>query len=787
MGFFEAYNSGDLLLLGNWSPAWLILLAALGAAVIAISAYDLRSLPPARRWVLVGLRAVVYGLAVLLLLEPAVDLKDVSKVENHVAVLADTSRSMELKAGDGESTRYDRVRGALRGMKEVSNAHADEHQFHYFGFDGALTGSSRSSLENAEPSGAATDLAAALKQLDKNFRTRQLGGVVLLSDGIATGPIGERVDRGESLDRDTKAQLEELDAPVNTLAVGRRDQIKDVAVSRVQHDDFAFVHNKTSIEVSLQVVGVGETNFPVTLRRNGELVRSQNLQVRPDQTRYELTFEFVPKKIGKEIYTVAAPEFSDEILTRNNTAHFLQPVIRDKIRVLQVVGQPSWDERFLRRLLKKNPNVDLVSFFILRTSSSVQVVPPDELSLIPFPTRELFEEQLGSFDLVVFQNFNFGPYNMRKYLPSISEFVRNGGGFAMIGGNHSFADGGYARTPIEDILPVRLPSAVGPGQMVDPKPFEPELTEAGERHPITQMAFSPSRNRELWKGLPKWEGTNIVGRAKAGATVLARHPSREAGGAGMPVLSISEVGDGRVMALTTDSSWRWGFTHVGGGGTPQYYQRFWNSAMRWLIKDPELKLLDVNIPRERYAPDESLEARIEVTKPDYTAAKNIQGTVELARRPLDSLTGDGANERMSVESTSFSTDADGRNGTDGVVVRHTATFPLKKPGIYNVSVRAQTPAGTLEDEEIALVAPDVREFRNIIPRNDLLGAIAGATGGFAGTLPGADLSNLRFRQSDRVEVNKRRVVHLWDSVVVFALILILLGTEWTLRRRWGRL
>ncbi|MFB6350176.1 MAG: glutamine amidotransferase, partial [Bradymonadaceae bacterium] len=492
-----------------------------------------------------------------------------------------------------------------------------------------------------------------------------------------------------------------------------------------------------------------------------------------------LTFEFVPKTIGKEVYTVEAPEFSGEALHQNNVSHFLQNVIRDKIRVLQVVGQPSWDERFLRRLMKKNPNVDLISFFILRTNSNVQLVPPDELSLIPFPTRELFEKELGSFDLVIFQNFNFGPYNMDRYLDSIAQYVRDGGAFAMLGGNLSFASGGYGGTPIEDILPVKLPTSRQPSALLNTEQFRPDLTEAGTRHPITQMAFDPQSNRKIWKTLPKLRGTNVVRGAKPDATVLAEHPTIRRGGKPMPVLTVSEKGDGRVMALTSDSTWRWGFSHVGQGGTPREYQVFWNSAMRWLIKDPELKLIRVDIPEETVPPGESIRTNIQVSKPDYTPAKDIQGTVKLRHQSFESLRdGHSKGDGEVTLSRDFNTDHSGQS---------TSKLPAKKPGIYTVEAKASTDAGDLSDREVVLSVPDVREFRHIVPRDDLMASIADHTGGHSTVLPSFDPDDLKFDQSSRVRINRRKVIHLWDSLVVFVLIVSLLGTEWTLRRRWGRL
>jgi uncharacterized membrane protein len=771
---FEEYNTGDLLLLGDWSPAWVVFLVVLGIAVLAVSAYDLRNLSGVRRWTLVALRGAVYGLAVLLLLEPALDLKNISKVKNEVAVLVDTSRSMGLKTSDSDQTRYDRARDALEEVQAIEEQTRDSHKFSFYSFDDDLEPSSATALQKATPDGPESNLSAALENLGDKVDLDNLGGVVVISDGIDTGGIGRRVHRGESLDDTTLSALEELDAPINTLSIADDDGLKDVAVARVLHDDFAFVHNKVSIDVDLQVIGLEDTTIPVSLRREGELLQSREVAVTEDKTRYRVTFEFVPKRIGKEIYSVSVPEFSDEVLLENNISHLLLNVIRDKVRVLQVVGRPSWDERFLRRLLKQNPNFALISFFILRTDESVHLASESELSLIPFPTRELFEEELGSFDLVIFQNFNFGPYNMRRYLSEISQFVRDGGGFVMIGGDLSFASGGYANTPIEDILPVELPGGVSPESTVDYEHFKPEVTDAGMSHPITQLAFDPQSNRRIWSELPAFRGTNIVTQARPNATVLARHPTLRSYGENMPVIAVQEVEDGRAMALTSDSTWRWAFEHVGQGGTSREYQVFWNSAIRWLIKDPALKLIRVEIPDDVYAPGDTANVRVRISEPDYTPAKNRTGTMQVVYRPLQAQAGDDMPTSETVTEVEFQTD---HNGEAQVEV------PIAEKGVYRLGATSEN----LTDEDILLAVPDVNEFREIIPRVDLMDSIASATDAHHEVLPGLSGSALEFEPPRYVQINRRKVIQLWDTFVVFGLIILLLGAEWTLRRSWGRL
>jgi uncharacterized membrane protein len=774
------FNEGDLLFLGDWGLGTVVVLGLLGALVLGLSWYDLRDMTRARRWSLIVLRLAVYGLAVLVLLEPALELKNVTRVKNHVAVLVDNSRSQSLKVDEEGTTRLDRARAALQedGLGQLLGTPHEDHVFDVFTFGADLK---PSTLAEAQSQGLRADqddtkLLEALEEATRRIGKRDLGGVIILSDGIDGGKLGGRVRRGEPLDDETEAFLQRLEAPVHTLATASSEGLKDLSVERVHYDDFAFVRNKISIDVTLKVVGFEPERIPVTLRREGQILQTREVEVGPDATEYKLSFELVPQQIGKEIYTISAPAYAGEALVENNRKDIVLKIIRDKIRALHVVGRPSWDERFLRQLLKRNPNVDLVSFFILRTSENAQVGGNDELSLIPFPTRELFEEELGSFDLVIFQNFNFRPYNVEQYLGRVAQYVRDGGGFVMVGGDLSFTSGAYQGTPIEGVLPVLL-APPGPREaLVSEAPFQLQLTDAGQRHPITQLTFDPGANVERWSKLPALEGANLVLGPRPGATVLATHPNLKAGGQPMPVIAIQEVGKGRSMAVTTDSTWSWGFYGVARGGTTQPYHTFWSSAMRWLIKDPELKLIKVDIDAATVAPGSDVPLTVSVAKPDYTPAADVEGTLELRRTPLETLVGEQAEPPAPIIQ-SFKTDSRGR---------FEFTLPHVESGAYTVKASARTEAGELTDQDLFLVTLDSQELRTIEPREDLLQLLAKASGGDFHRLPDLDRAP-SFKEARVEQVNRRKVIDLWDTLWMLVLICGLLGAEWSLRRRWGRL
>ncbi len=773
---FGDYNEGEFLFLGNWGPPFLWLFGAIALALIVLTWLDLSALPLRRRVVLVGLRGLTLVAAITLLLEPALELKHVTRVKNHVVVLLDSSRSQTLETG-GDQTRFERALTQVERLRRRMSQPSEDHLFEFFAFDSGLEPASLNAAATVTPDGDSTEILEALRAVAERFGRRELGGIVLISDGVDNGELSGRVERGEGLDADTTAFVEGLGVPIHTFATAQAGELRDVAIGRVFHDDFAFVRNAVEVEVDINVRGYESGTIPVTLRREGQPLQTREISLERGTSTYRVAFEFVPELLGKEIYSIDVPVREGEALRDNNIEHFVIKIIRDKIRILHVVGRPSWDVRYLRQLLKNNPNVDLISFFILRTNEDIQRAPQNEMALIPFPVQELFEEQLGSFDLVILQNFTFRPYRMRQYLPNLRDYVYGGGGFMMVGGEQSFASGGYAQTEVLDVLPVDLPGGTAVDSLVDPSDFRPQLTRAGQLHPITRLEFDRGSNQELWETLPEMPGTNIVLEARNDATVLATHPNLRAGGDPMPVLAVREVGEGRSLAMTFDGSWKWNFSHVVDGGNSRPYTSFWNSAIRWLIRDPALNLVQVEIAAEVYSPGEEVAAVVRVYNPDYSPADAVSGVARVWRRDLETLVPGQRGDLVSEHP--FTTDARGR---------FDLRFDLADTGAYAVEAVAEVEAGVpLSDEEIFLGVVRGGEFRDIEPRPELLQALSEASGGRARIAPARGGGRLDFAPARVEQVDRRKVIDIWSAPWLLLAFVVILGLEWGLRRRWGRL
>ncbi len=762
------FNAARLVLLSSWSVWALALVAILAVGVVVLAWHNVRPLGPGRRKLLVALRALGVAALLGLFLQPGVRLENVTRVRNHVAVLVDDSRSMALPA-DGGGSRLDVVKKTLAGETDTLARWREQHQIDFFSVSDRARPVGGPDELNAH--GDATHLLAALEDVQSRFKPSDLAAVIVMSDGADNGALGEAVRPGsEEVPPVVKDAVARLGAPVHTMFTGPEDPPRDIAIERVAYDDFAFVRNVVSIEADITVTGYDDLAIPVTLRRGETVLGTRVLQVKDGEGKYHFEFEFVPDKTGKDVFTLEVGAGPGEQVTVNNRRQFVIRIIRDKIRVLQVVGRPSWDERFMRKLLKKNPNVDLISFFILRTSTNIMIAGRDELSLIPFPTQELFEEQLGSFDLIIFQNFTYRGYQMERYLPLIRDFVANGGGFVMVGGDQSYTSGGYEGTPVAEFLPVDLPP-VG-GDLVDTGRFKARPAPGGERHPITALSVVPEDNRVIWEGLPELSGVNRVSGVRAGAQVLLEHPTLQVNGQPAPVVAGWQYKDGRVLSVLSDSTWHWDFLATGEGGDNRHYYKFWGNAIRWLIKDPDLEPVRVEADRDRYPLGAEATLVAHVVGRDYQPAVDVPVKVRVERSRFD----EGGRELRELV-----TELEGRTNEVG---EWTGRVTAADEGAWFVQATATLPGGDVQDDDVFIAQADPVEMRDTRARADTLKVLAQAGGGrFVGLAAGLD--DLERSEPRVLKVNRRRDVPLWASGWWLLIAVLLPSGEWFLRRRWG--
>src|SRR5215475_5028626 len=451
------FNEYRWVFLAPWGRPGLALGAAAVAGIVALSWRASRGAHAWRRALMIGLRAGAAVTALVVFLEPAVELRQVAREPNRIAVLIDDSKSMSLGEDPRGPSRIERARRLLAASDDSLAMWGRDHKIDYYTFAETVSATTLKALAADRAQGKATLIRKALEYIRGRYEGHDLAGIVVISDGAATGGFDE--DSGDGAVRDF---LRSLDTRVHTVWAAR-EGLKDVAVAKVMADEFAFVRTVVRIDAVIRTTGLPARKVPVTLSTDGQPLRQKLVDLPAGDHEVNVTFEVTPPRVGRYVYEISVPVAPGEAVTANNTRSFVVRVIRDKIRVLQVAGQPSWDVRALRQMLKSNPNVDM--------------------SLIPFPTRELFEQQLPSFDLMILQDFEYLPYGIADFLENIRSYVEGGGGLAMLGGAQSFTSGGYFGTPVAAALPVELYGPFDSGPVLDTKKFQPQLTDAGTMHP----------------------------------------------------------------------------------------------------------------------------------------------------------------------------------------------------------------------------------------------------------------------------------------------------------------
>jgi uncharacterized membrane protein len=665
-----------------------------------------------------------------------------------LVVLVDGSGSMGVSSG--EATR---AVAAVEAVEALRDTHGP---LDVYTFDETV----RAGLPERFD-GRGTDIRVALDVIADRHLGQSLRGIVVLTDGLDRGPLRREVMAALEQNTLSASVVPPLPGPVTFAQTGAAESLFDLSVEQVTSGGFAFL--RTPFVLRAEIRGPPGRSVPVLLSREGRAVRESSVTLDPSG-RAEVEFSVVPRQVGRFAWEVSVPVELGDAVPGNNAWPVVIRVVRERTRVLQVSGSPSYDQKFLRLFLKEDPSVDLVSFFILRTREDFRSGwRADEMSLIEFPYQRLFTEDLNTFDLVILQNFNYRPYfshGRDDLLLNIADYVRDGGALVMTGGDRSFDLGEYVRTPIAEVLPVELGVS---GVKTDETPFRPLLTEAGAVHPLTRLGATVDETRATWERLPAMDGANLNLGLTAGSAALLNHPGLQVGGKPLPILSVREVGEGRTMALAVDASWRWSFSEAAEGRGNQAYLRFWKNALRWLVADPEDRRVVVAPSRENVLLGDDVRITVRVRDAGYGPVEGAEvlGAIEGpdgARTPIV-LTTDASGEGVFV----FRPEV---RGAHRVAVGTGSRSADRGSTVFAVSNR---------DPELADIQPDPGFLQQ-------LASLYGARGRFVG--PGETLDIL-VDDSARRSVPDRRVVSLAGAPLLGLLFGLLSGLAWIIRRRNG--
>jgi hypothetical protein len=353
-------------------------------------------------------------------------------------------------------------------------------------------------------------------------------------------------------------------APATFLSLAAENE-SDLWVDSYSPVYTAFLKNRLQLKIVIGQRGLDGKNARVRLKKGLELVEEKEVSLQ--NSLISLEFSYFPEKMGTEFFILEVDPLEGELSSLNNRVGFRINTVRDKIRLLHIGGKPSHDLRTLRGFLTRQPDVDLVSFYILRSIEDDPQARSSELSLIPFPYEELFSTELSNFDVVVLHNFDFNLYFRPFYLVNLAQFVSQGGALLMIGGDQSFHR--YRQSPLEPMMPF---SYGGPGQFVSKK----DGVELPVQHPLTKDL------QKAFRSLP-WDFAHEV-RTHPDAKTLVRFQS------GAPLVSLRQVEKGRVLAINSDQMWQ---MQMNPGVDAGAYGRLMRRVLQYLTFDPELEVQEI--------------------------------------------------------------------------------------------------------------------------------------------------------------------------------------------------
>jgi len=514
----------------NWSVSFepLFSWTVLAAGLIPLALLIALSLLLGRRGALLRLAALA-ALA-LALANPVLLDEEREPLKSVVAVVLDESQSQDI--GD----RAERTRQAAEALQQRLQA------FDQFEVRMVEAGRGEAADERTQ-----TRLFDALSSALRDVPPSRVAGSIMITDGQV---------------HDTPSNTAGLSGPLHALITGQEDE-RDRRIRFERAPRFGIVGQP--MEMTYRVLDTaGESgSTEVEIYVNGQLSSVDQAVIGQ-----EMPFEITLPTAGRNIVELRVPVEEGEITDSNNRAVAQVDGIRENLRVLLVSGEPHSGERTWRNLLKSDASVDLVHFTILRPPEKQDGTPINELSLIAFPTRELFVEKINDFDLIIFDRYQHRDVLPILYYDYIAEYVQNGGALLIAAGPEFAGEQSIARTPLISALPA-LPN----GEVLE-QGFHPRVSELGKRHPVTRALDGSNAEPPDWS---RW--FRIIGVDRPDGQAVMQGPD------GRPLLLLARQGEGRVSMFLSDQGWLWARGYQGGGPYVSLYRRI----AHWLMQEPELE------------------------------------------------------------------------------------------------------------------------------------------------------------------------------------------------------
>jgi uncharacterized membrane protein len=779
------------------SPRWFLSTSVVLGLGLWLLIWSYRATPVGRlRWLCFALKTLGLAALAVCLLEPLWSGQRARPGANLFSIVADNSQSLQVKDHDAARSRGEALLGLLNPQRAKWQGTLEEDfEVRRYYFDARLQ-STRDFSELAFD-GRASAIGTSLRTLAERFRGRPMAGILLFTDGNATDVAGP-------------ANLAGL-PPVYPVLVGNPGQFRDIAIRQIRTTQTDFEDAPVSIQADVSAAGYrGESIVAQLLDASGKPVLQQTLKARSEDDLLAFRFQLRPEKHGLSFYRVSVrsksetastsqQSKSEEATLANNTSVVVVDRGHGPYRILYVTGRPTWEFKFLNRAVQEDDQLQLVGLIRIakrepkfnfmgrpgETSNPLfrgfgnqaaeDVERYDQPVLVRLNTRDELElragfpttpEDLYGYHAVIVDHLE-AEFFTADQAALLQRFVsERGGGFLMLGGMESFQEGGYARTPIGDMLPVYLdPSA----ETNPPGPLRLELTREGWLQPWARLRDNETDEKARLQSMAPFQVVNRIRELKPGASVIATLADTQ--GKSLPALVVQRYGRGRTAALTLGDVWRWGFHDA---DAHHDMDKAWRQLMRWLVNDVPNRV-DLLAEPEPDSSNGAVKLQVRVRDPKFQPLDNA--SVSLVVQPVMTEPGVGA-------------------GTNAV--RLAAEPSAKEPGLYEgvyvpratggyqASVCVTNSNGVEVGRAATGWSTDLaaEEFHSLAPNTALLENIARATGGEVISEDKLDqfARNLPHRHAPVME---SWTWPIWHTPAMFGFALVCLLGEWGLRRWKG--
>ncbi len=717
-------------------PAPAIVATSLGLAVALWAWYTcwrrMWGLPPARRRLLLALRACLLGLVLAAVLDPVWERGQKRALAPLVAVALDSSASMtDLPVG--EESRYAQAQATLRRGPLAEALGRAQVRWFTVGAEARAV----ASLPQAPSGDQTSDLLGSLSAILRRSYPAPLRACLVVSDGADASGQPPAV---------LAQLLAAYGVPVYCLGVGDPGPLPDISIQGLVYPRVVTEGDRVTVRALVDAPGFEQTVLQVALTEDGGPAQRRSLSAAAGPRRLEIPL--TAGRPGYHRYVLAVEERAGEVTAANNRRHLLIRVEPRRARLLLVEGRPRREYAFLRRLLVRLEDVEVV--LVLRKAR------PAEFWLDAEEPRKLAgisaAGDLERFRAVVLSNIEAGALG-QDWLARLARFVRSGGALAMLGGEGAFGAGGYAGGALDGLLPVRISANEG----LLANPVRARLRVQGELGRTLQATGIAG-----WEQLPLLEGMNAVAGVRPGAELVLE---AVAGPSALgPLVAAGSAGAGRVVAITVDDTYRWMQSPNASDTSRAAYQALWSSVLGWLLAPRVDQPVVLELDRDSYEAESLITARVHVRDQQDQPVSGAKVTLRVESG--------AASAELVAEAT----------GTAGL---YRALIPAEKVGSVRIVASAALAGRVLgEDRRTVEVVESSREVALGRARPEVLQAIARESGGrYLPIAQAEEMARLLPLQPEVVTTSgslRPARTSAW-----LLLVLLVAGLDWLLRRRWA--